>query len=222
MPFSEISGRCFVSAVRCADAGRHGLGLHVANLRPGAPQRTPSSVRTASLIRRSRLSGKPYADEAGAALLVLKYAIGVWDSHMRFVETPVFTAALERHVDDEQYRRLKIALMLRPNRGPSFEVPVAFEKCEGRKAGAGQRGGLRVIYYCRPWVTGGLTESAIEALRGSEFWPALLCGSPVPVHTTTTVNSSSRILADSMRSNKCLQPSASYATMRPPLLKRDR
>jgi hypothetical protein len=36
-------------------------------------------------------------------------------------------------------------------------------------------------------LPGGLTESAIEALRASEFWPALLCGSPVPVHTTTTV-----------------------------------
>jgi len=37
-------------------------------------------------------------------------------------------------------------------------------------------------------LPGGLTERAIEALRNSEFWPALLCGSPVPVHTTTTVN----------------------------------
>ena len=28
---------------------------------------------------------------------------------MRFVETPVFTAAIRRHLDDEQYRRLQIA-----------------------------------------------------------------------------------------------------------------
>ncbi|MDP1568829.1 MAG: hypothetical protein Q8L86_02400 [Vicinamibacterales bacterium] len=37
---------------------------------------------------------------------------------MRFVETSVFTAALRRHLDDEQYRQLQIALMLRPEQGP--------------------------------------------------------------------------------------------------------
>jgi hypothetical protein len=37
---------------------------------------------------------------------------------MRFVETPVFTAALRRHLDDEPYRQLQIALMLRPEQGP--------------------------------------------------------------------------------------------------------
>ena len=37
---------------------------------------------------------------------------------MRFVETHVFTAAIDRHLDDEQYRQLQIALMLRPEQGP--------------------------------------------------------------------------------------------------------
>jgi hypothetical protein len=37
---------------------------------------------------------------------------------MRFVETPVFTAAVRRHLDDDQYRHLQIALMLRPEQGP--------------------------------------------------------------------------------------------------------
>ena len=36
---------------------------------------------------------------------------------MQFVETPVFTAALRRHLDDEPYRQLQIALMLRPEQG---------------------------------------------------------------------------------------------------------
>jgi hypothetical protein len=37
---------------------------------------------------------------------------------MRFVETPVFTAVLQRHLEDESYRQLQIALMLRPEQGP--------------------------------------------------------------------------------------------------------
>jgi hypothetical protein len=37
---------------------------------------------------------------------------------MRFVETPVFTASLARHLEDESYRRLQVALMLRPEQGP--------------------------------------------------------------------------------------------------------
>ncbi len=37
---------------------------------------------------------------------------------MRFVETPAFTAAVRRHLDDDQYRQLQIALMLRPEQGP--------------------------------------------------------------------------------------------------------
>lgn len=66
---------------------------------------------------------------------------------MRFVETPVFTAALRRHLDDEQYRRLQIALMLRPEQGPVIRGSGGLRKVRWAKAGAGKRGGLRVIYY---------------------------------------------------------------------------
>ena len=40
---------------------------------------------------------------------------------MRFVETPVFTAAIQRHLGDDQYRQLQIALMLRPEQGPVIQ-----------------------------------------------------------------------------------------------------
>jgi putative transcriptional regulator len=53
---------------------------------------------------------------------------------MRFVETPTFTAALRRHLDDEPYRQLQIALMLRPEQGPVIR-------------GAG---GLRKVRWARP------------------------------------------------------------------------
>ena len=36
---------------------------------------------------------------------------------MRFIETTVFTSALRRHLDDEQYRAMQLALALRPEQG---------------------------------------------------------------------------------------------------------
>lgn len=47
---------------------------------------------------------------------------------MRFVETPVFTATIQRHLDDEQYRQLQIALMLRPEQGPVIQASGGLRK----------------------------------------------------------------------------------------------
>jgi|SRR5450756_1727784 mRNA-degrading endonuclease RelE of RelBE toxin-antitoxin system len=69
---------------------------------------------------------------------------------MRFVETPVFTTAIRRHLDDEQYRQLQIALMLRPEQGPVIQGSGGLRKVRWATTGAGKRGGLRVIYYWAP------------------------------------------------------------------------
>jgi len=71
---------------------------------------------------------------------------------MRFVETPAFTAALqrERHLDDEEYRHLQIALMLRPGQGALIRGSGGLRKLRWAKPGGGKRGGLRVIYYWAP------------------------------------------------------------------------
>ena len=69
---------------------------------------------------------------------------------MRFVETPVFTTALRRHLDDERYRQLQIALMLRPEQGPVIRGSGGLRKVQWAMAGGGKRGGLRVIYYWAP------------------------------------------------------------------------
>ena len=69
---------------------------------------------------------------------------------MRFVETPVFTKAIRRYLDDEQYRRLQIALMLRPEQGPVIRGAAGLRKVRWATAGSGKRGGLRVIYYWAP------------------------------------------------------------------------
>ena len=69
---------------------------------------------------------------------------------MRFVETPVFTAAVRRHLDDEHYRQLQIALMLRPEQGPVISGAGGLRRVRWSMPGTGKRGGLRVIYYWAP------------------------------------------------------------------------
>ena len=69
---------------------------------------------------------------------------------MRFVETHVFTAAIRRHLDDERYRQLQIALMLRPEQGPIIQGSGGLRKVRWATTGGGKRGGLRVIYYWAP------------------------------------------------------------------------
>ena len=66
---------------------------------------------------------------------------------MRFVETPIFTTVLQRHLDDERYRQLQIALMLRPEQGPIIRGSGGLRKLRWAPVGRGKRGGLRVIYY---------------------------------------------------------------------------
>lgn len=69
---------------------------------------------------------------------------------MRFVETPIFTKIITGLLDDENYRGLQIALMLRPEQGPIVRGAGGLRKVRWAKAGAGKRGGLRVIYYWAP------------------------------------------------------------------------
>ena len=66
---------------------------------------------------------------------------------MRFIETPVFTEALRRHLEDEQYRALQVSLILRPEQGPVIKGGAGSRKLRWQRAGRGKRGGLRVIYY---------------------------------------------------------------------------
>lgn len=66
---------------------------------------------------------------------------------MRFVETPIFTKVITRLIDDERYRALQSALMLRPDQGPTISGAEGSRKLRWARTGAGKRGGIRVIYY---------------------------------------------------------------------------
>ncbi len=69
---------------------------------------------------------------------------------MRFVETPIFTRIITGLLADEDYRGLQIALMLRPEQRPIVRGAGGLRTVRWAKAGAGKRGGLRVIYYWAP------------------------------------------------------------------------
>jgi hypothetical protein len=69
---------------------------------------------------------------------------------MRFVETPVFTAAVRRHLADETYRALQLALLLRPTQGPIIQGGAGLRKLRWATEGRGKRGGVRLIYYWEP------------------------------------------------------------------------
>ena len=66
---------------------------------------------------------------------------------MLFVETPVFTDLVRRHLDDDDYRALQTSLMLRPEQGPVIAGSGGLRKLRWGSVGRGKRGGLRVIYF---------------------------------------------------------------------------
>jgi hypothetical protein len=72
---------------------------------------------------------------------------------VRFVETPIFTKAIDRLLDNDEYRSLQIALMLRPEQGPVIRGGGGLRKVRWARPGGGKSGGLRVIYYWAPSET---------------------------------------------------------------------
>ena len=72
---------------------------------------------------------------------------------MVFVETPVFTRALQGTLPDEEYRALQWSLVLRPTQGDLMRGSGGLRKVRWRSGGRGKRGGVRVIYYWDPPAT---------------------------------------------------------------------
>jgi hypothetical protein len=66
---------------------------------------------------------------------------------MLFVETPVFTDLVRGALDDDQYRALQLALLLRPEQGVLIPGSGGLRKIRWGAEGRGKRGGVRIIYF---------------------------------------------------------------------------
>lgn len=66
---------------------------------------------------------------------------------MGFIETSVFTRTIVELLDDEAYRSLQLALLLRPELGSAIRGSSGLRKLRWAIPGRGKRGGARVIYF---------------------------------------------------------------------------
>jgi hypothetical protein len=68
---------------------------------------------------------------------------------LEFIEAPVFTQLLSRHLTDDDFRELQLHLARDPEAGGVIQGSGGFRKVRwrDRRRGQGKRGGLRVIYY---------------------------------------------------------------------------
>ena len=93
---------------------------------------------------------------------------------MRFVETPVFTRQIADVLDEEEYRRLQLALLFRPEQGALIPRSGGLRKIRWKRTGGGRRGGLRVIYYLEPtaelvYMLFGYPKSTQDDLTSSQL-----------------------------------------------------
>lgn len=66
---------------------------------------------------------------------------------MRFIETSIFTKLINNLMTDDEYRKLQIALILRPEQGALIKKSGGLRKIRWAMKGTGKRGGIRLIYY---------------------------------------------------------------------------
>jgi hypothetical protein len=66
---------------------------------------------------------------------------------MVIVETSIFTRQVQALLDDDDYRRLQMTLVLRPQAGDLIPGGGGLRKIRWSARGRGKRGGVRMIYY---------------------------------------------------------------------------
>ncbi|MGA1825413.1 MAG: type II toxin-antitoxin system RelE/ParE family toxin [bacterium] len=66
---------------------------------------------------------------------------------MIFIETPIFTKRLRELLSDDDFRKLQLALVLRPEAGKVIPESFGLRKLRWNILGSGKRGGLRLICY---------------------------------------------------------------------------
>ena len=63
---------------------------------------------------------------------------------MLFIETPIFTKLVTDLIPDDEYRKIQLALVLRPKAGKIIPGSGGLRKIRCKRGGRGKRGGLRV------------------------------------------------------------------------------
>ncbi len=84
---------------------------------------------------------------------------------MRFIETPIFTEAVEELLEHEAYRVLQYTLIFRPQEGVVIPKSGGLRKMRWSLPGKGKRGGCRIIYF---WNETSETFYMLYAYRKSE------------------------------------------------------
>jgi hypothetical protein len=69
-----------------------------------------------------------------------------------FVEAPAFAFRRAHYLDDEEFRRLQLTLLLEPGVGTVIPGTGGFRKMRWHdpRRGKGKRSGLRIVYYWLP------------------------------------------------------------------------
>ncbi|HKJ15224.1 MAG TPA: type II toxin-antitoxin system RelE/ParE family toxin [Desulfobulbales bacterium] len=66
---------------------------------------------------------------------------------MKFIETALFTKEVQALLEDDEYKSLQIALLLRPEQGSIIPGSGGLRKVRWARKRMGKRGGIRLIYY---------------------------------------------------------------------------
>ncbi len=66
---------------------------------------------------------------------------------MVIIETPVFTSQIKAMMDDELYRELQKALVIKPDFGDIIKGSGGLRKIRWKLKNQGKSGGVRIIYY---------------------------------------------------------------------------
>ncbi len=93
---------------------------------------------------------------------------------MVILETTIFSRRRDDRLDDEEYRRLQLYLVLRPDAGPIIVGSGGIRKVRWPSRGGGKSRGVRVIYY---WAVGSgklLMLSIYAKNEQSDLTPAQL------------------------------------------------
>jgi mRNA-degrading endonuclease RelE of RelBE toxin-antitoxin system len=69
---------------------------------------------------------------------------------MIFIETSIFTKKIKSLLPDEEYRKIQLILVFRPEAGNIIKGSGGLRKIQWKMPGEGKRGGLRMIYYFDP------------------------------------------------------------------------